>query len=122
MEIGSGADGNGVGILKAANGNWQIDGYGNARFSNATISGTLSSTVFEYDKVQTLSGSMIVRPGVYIEKAELTEENKIKIYLQSENIPEEIKIGTKILIGNDLSAETIYTVEEVNNEDKTIYI
>jgi hypothetical protein len=40
-----------TGVIKHANGAWSINGDGTAFFNNVNVSGTISSAVFEYDKI-----------------------------------------------------------------------
>ena len=102
---------------------WLINSDGTAYFKNATISGTLSSTIFEYDKVQTVAGAMLIRPGTYAKEVQLISYDKIPIFIKIVlDIDEEygkthfpdggaFEIGTEI---NSLEKFSIITPFELN--------
>jgi hypothetical protein len=49
-------------------GKWEITFVGNAYFNNATISGTLTTVIFEREKIQTMAGEMLICPGIYVKQ------------------------------------------------------
>ena len=79
-----------TGVIKHANNAWSINGDGTAFFNNVNISGTISSAVFEYNKIQTVAGGMAIFPAFLVETSEENEEGT-KIYLQNSDIPYELK-------------------------------
>mgnify|MGYP001771136754 CR=1 FL=1 len=63
---------------------WSIDENGNANFENAHISGTLSTTRFEYNEIQTASGTIVIRPSCQIQNIEFdSDSNLYKITLDT---------------------------------------
>lgn len=45
---------------------WNIDSDGTATFNNAIIRGTLSSVVFEYNKVSAVGGNLLITPSIVL--------------------------------------------------------
>jgi hypothetical protein len=41
---------------------WRIDGDGSAEFNNVYVRGTISASVFEYDKISSVGGSLYIAP------------------------------------------------------------
>ena len=56
------------GTLKHSNDEWKISDDGTAYFKNVDVSGTIKSVIFEYEKVQTMGGAMLVVPTMLIDK------------------------------------------------------
>lgn len=67
-----------IGTVRYASGalgnGWQIDGNGNATFNNIHARGTISASVFEYDKISSVGGSLYVAPTLIS-----TEESPISV-------------------------------------------
>jgi hypothetical protein len=53
---------------------WKIDKFGSAWFNDVTVSGKISSTIFEYNKVQTLGGAILLRSSYAIKSIKLITE------------------------------------------------
>lgn len=64
------------------NNGWIIRQDGSAVFNNVTVRGQIEAAVFKYNEIQTVSGSLLVRPSSLIEEATLIEEivNEQTIY------------------------------------------
>lgn len=67
--------------IQSSNGNWLLNYDGTASFKNVNVAGTISSAVFEYDKIQTLGGILLVRPSYEVLKEEEEEEKSGSKYL-----------------------------------------
>lgn len=85
-----GEEGDSYGSIIHADGSWAINGDGTATFNNVNISGTISTAVFEYDKVQTIAGIMGVFPAFVVYDIEIIED-QILVYLNMSEIPTELK-------------------------------
>jgi hypothetical protein len=106
---------------------WEIDSTGTAKFANAIISGTLQSTVFEYEKVQTVAGAMLIRSGFYAEKVEIVyygekpQYLKITLSYEGKEIPEGFEAGKRFNVGTDIGKLKPYTIinpyQETNEEE-----
>ena len=67
---------------------WKIDSTGAAEFTNITARGKIASSVFEYNKISAIGGSLYIAPTVYmnsrseaISQSSIEEENGIQKYL-----------------------------------------
>ena len=48
---------------------WEINGDGDAAFSNVTVRGSIKTAVFEYEEIQAVGGAFLFRPSSSIKKA-----------------------------------------------------
>lgn len=46
---------------------WKLSENGNAEFSNITARGKITSSVFEYDRISSVGGSLYIAPTIYVE-------------------------------------------------------
>lgn len=108
----------GAGTLRHENNSWKLLSDGTALFNNVTVSGTITSAVFEYNKVQTVGGAMLLRPTVNIENVKIfyIDEQGKEITISNEednsyahiyeitingDIPEDFSEGSLCQIGNE---------------------
>jgi hypothetical protein len=89
---------------------WSINSDGTATFRNVNVSGKITSAIFEHDKIQTVAGSMLIRPAIYyIDYA--TFGDYIKVLIDSKELPDEFSKGSKVKVGNEITGTAIlYTV------------
>lgn len=95
-----GEKGDSYGSIIHADGSWAINGDGTATFNNVNISGTISTAVFEYDKVQTIAGIMGVFPAFVVYDVEIIED-QILVYLNMSEIPTELQVGNLYAVFSD---------------------
>ena len=100
---------------------WSINSDGTATFRNVNVSGKITSAIFEHDKIQTIAGSMLIRPAIYyIDYA--TSGNYIKVLIDSKELPNEFSIGSKVKIGNEIVGEAIlYTIISESSVENVIW-
>lgn len=67
-------------IFHSDNG-WSINNDGTAHFNNVEISGTITAAVFNYNKIQSIGGAMLVRPSYKVLKHYFNED-KTLLYLE----------------------------------------
>ncbi|MFU2363909.1 MAG: hypothetical protein ACM67R_08800, partial [Clostridiales bacterium] len=63
---------------------WKIDKDGSSIFNNVVVRGQIESTVFQYNEIQTLSGSLLIRPSFIIENIEKISNTEIKCKIKPE--------------------------------------
>lgn len=98
---------------------FEINQDGTAIFSNAIISGTLKTTVFEYDQVQTIAGSMLIRPGIYVKPQTLFIQKINDEYIEIskeryDELPDIDKFGYIIFISANGLPEEFRVQDETN--------
>jgi hypothetical protein len=57
---------------------WKIDKNGSSIFNNVIVRGQIESAVFQYNEIQTLSGSLLIRPSFIIEDIEKISDTEVK--------------------------------------------
>lgn len=87
----------------ALGGGWKINSDGSAEFNNVSIRGKITSSVFEYDHISAVGGSLYIAPTLYTQKA----SNAI------------IKTGTKYQVTwqLDTSVESAFGSRSLTNGD-----
>lgn len=60
--------------IMSSNGKWSINYDGTAQFKDVTISGKISSAIFEYGKISTLGGLLFVRPSYKVINKSVVEK------------------------------------------------
>lgn len=63
---------------------WKIDKDGSSIFNNVVVRGQIESSVFQYNEIQTLSGSLLIRPSFIIENIEKVSSTEIKCRIKPE--------------------------------------
>lgn len=103
-------------------GEWAIDENGDARFENVTIDGTIKTSRFKWNEIQTSSGIIIVRPSSKIKSIKLLEDNTYEIELEDAialNIDDYFLIqGT----GKNSRKRAYGFINSINNENSNIFI
>ena len=64
---------------------WSINGDGTARFRNIEVRGTIQSTVFEYNRVSSVGGSLLISPSICL-ISDITLANDAYDLISSNNI------------------------------------
>lgn len=128
---------------------WKLSQDGTAEFNNITARGKIQSSVFEYNKISSVGGSLYIAPTIYIETAsdiinntiEVTNEDQTNIVLavnwilpypnlndingRNWQIRDEIKLDGQILLEDELielsNIDGIIT-NAISNEDNTVTI
>lgn len=85
---------------------WQIYANGHAIFNDVSVKGKIEAAVFEYDKVQTVSGSMFIRPSFLIEKIYWGKVEEIEVNVEKDgNTTQEIEKIVNTEIKEDIIVE-----------------
>lgn len=99
----------------AAGYGWKVNQDGSAEFSNITARGKIQSSVFEYNKVSSIGGSLYISPTIYMETfsepitlaAQVYSIKWISPYTNSQDIcghswtiQDFVKLNGEVLIGN----------------------
>jgi hypothetical protein len=99
---------------------WEIAADGTATFRNVNVSGKITSTIFEYDKVQTVAGSMLIRPAVYFKSYEV-DNNVLYIIVDSDSIPSEFAVNSLVKFGNSFTDNcVIYKISSIDATNKKL--
>jgi hypothetical protein len=110
----------GTGINSSETNGWTISSDGTATFRNVNVSGKITSTIFEYDKVQTVAGSMLIRPAVYFKSYEV-DNNVLYIIVDSDSIPSEFTVNSLVKFGNSFTDNcVIYKISSIDAANKKL--
>ena len=93
MQYASGALGSG----------WKIKSDGSAEFNNVSIRGKITSSVFEYNHISAVGGSLYIAPTLYTQKASnaITRQNSKYIVSWTLDIPVANAFGSRSLAKGD---------------------
>ena len=111
---------------------WKLDQDGTAEFNNVTARGKIQSSVFEYNKISSVGGSLYIAPTIYIESASqpinsgtmIINGEQVSCYKVSWNLPyaslvdlngRDWKIGDEIkLDGNILTSSVRLELSDID--------
>lgn len=107
---------------------WKIDKDGSSIFNNVVVRGQIESAVFRYNEIQTLSGSLLIRPSFIIENIEKVSETQINCIIEPKlnGVVEEnsyciVQLPTKTinLVAGTTSDSviTFYSEQELTDDD-----
>lgn len=89
---------------------WKINSDGSAYFGDVIISGKIQTATFEYNNIQTVSGSLMIVSGILVQNIEYSQDGKMAILeLDTKVLPEDlydgntIKQQVKIILAKDFS-------------------
>lgn len=93
MQYASGALGSG----------WKIKSDGSAEFNNVSIRGKITSSVFEYNHISAVGGSLYIAPTLYTQKASniITQQNSKYIVSWTLDVPVANAFGSRSLAEGD---------------------
>lgn len=116
---------------------WKISQDGSATFDNAMIRGKISSSVFEYEKISSVGGSLYISPTIYLEKVSGTigevltildieepgivqkKQYEVSIFIPKESLlnymGHDWSIGDEIKLSGQVLIDSTYT--EIKGED-----
>lgn len=104
-----------IGSMRYASGalgvGWTINSDGSAEFNNVSVRGKITSSVFEYDHISSVGGSLYVAPTLYTTKYSLPIT---KLADKSYQIKWELDTTLKTAFGNKILADGYYLLLDGN--------
>lgn len=101
---------------------WKLSQDGTAEFNNITARGKIQSSVFEYNKISSVGGSLYIAPTIYTEEESL-EISELKINTLDDSGAKSSLIVSWILpystieLNNEETEETTLILQNVNGRD-----
>ena len=109
-------DGSTSTISSGENNVWNISPDG-ATFTNVNVSGKISTSIFETNKIQSVGGSMVFKTSILIEKVEIEEDGNLVLTTKDDEIQNQKNNYFYCIIDGKLKEDLYQILSVTDNEE-----